>query len=192
MRLWFRVAASAIVWFVVALEYYLIAREPDVTLIEAAIRLLADFTILTNILVALAMTLLWLAPDSILGVFFSRPSVRTAIASYIIVSSTVYYLILRGLWEPKRSGLSRRRDRALYRARALSLRLAAVRAEGHAAMQQRIDGIAKRIKQPPRHRLDGEAVTGFYPYHFLEATQLGYDRVLLNMGVLTAAFVGLA
>ena len=36
------------------------------------------------------------------------------------------------------------------------------------------------------------AVTGFYPYHFLEATQLGYDRVLLNMGVLTAAFVGLA
>ena len=135
MRLWFRVAASAIVWFVVALEYYLIAREPDVTLIEAAIRLLADFTILTNILVALAMTLLWLAPDSILGVFFSRPSVRTAIASYIIVSSTVYYLVLRGLWEPKRSGLSRRRDRALYRARALSLRLAAVRAEGHALHQ---------------------------------------------------------
>ena len=32
------------------------------------------------------------------------------------------------------------------------------------------------------------AVTGFYPYPFLEVTQLGYERVLLNMGVLTAAF----
>jgi hypothetical protein len=32
------------------------------------------------------------------------------------------------------------------------------------------------------------AVTGFYPYPFLDVTQLGYERVLLNMGVLTAAF----
>ena len=32
------------------------------------------------------------------------------------------------------------------------------------------------------------AVTGFYPYPVLEVTQLGYERVLLNMGVLTAAF----
>ena len=32
------------------------------------------------------------------------------------------------------------------------------------------------------------AVTGFYPHPFLEVTQLGYERVLLNMGLLTAAF----
>ena len=32
------------------------------------------------------------------------------------------------------------------------------------------------------------AVTGFYPYPFLEVGQLGYERVLLNMGVLMAAF----
>ena len=32
------------------------------------------------------------------------------------------------------------------------------------------------------------AVTGFYPYPFLEVRQLGYERVLLNMGLLTAAF----
>jgi hypothetical protein len=31
-------------------------------------------------------------------------------------------------------------------------------------------------------------VTGYYPYPFLDVTQLGYDRVLLNMAVLTAAF----
>ena len=32
------------------------------------------------------------------------------------------------------------------------------------------------------------AVTEFYPYPFLEVGQLGYERVLLNMGVLMAAF----
>ena len=31
-------------------------------------------------------------------------------------------------------------------------------------------------------------MTGFYPYPFLEVGHLGYERVLLNMGVLMAAF----
>ena len=32
------------------------------------------------------------------------------------------------------------------------------------------------------------AITGFYPYPFLAVGHLGYERVLLNMGVLMAAF----
>ena len=47
------------------------------------------------------MTLPWLAPESKLGLFVSRPSVRTAIACYIIVVSAVYYAILRKLWNPE-------------------------------------------------------------------------------------------
>ena len=47
------------------------------------------------------MTLPWLALESKLGAFFSRPSVRTAIACYIIVVSAVYYAILRKLWNPE-------------------------------------------------------------------------------------------
>jgi len=56
---------------------------------------------LSNILVALAMTLPWLAPDTQLGAFFARPSVRTAIASYIIIVSVIYYAVLRKLWNPE-------------------------------------------------------------------------------------------
>ena len=101
MQTWYRVAAGAIGWFVIGLHYYLIASRPDVGLAEAASRMLSFFTILTDILVALAMTLPWLAPESKLGVFFSRPSVRTAITCYIIVVSAVYYAILRKLWNPE-------------------------------------------------------------------------------------------
>lgn len=31
-------------------------------------------------------------------------------------------------------------------------------------------------------------MTGYYPYPFLDVTKLGYERVLVNMAVLTAAF----
>ena len=89
MQTWYRVAAGAIGWFVIGLHYYLIASRPDVGLAEAASCMLSFFTLLTDILVALAMTLPWLAPELKLGVFFSRPSVRTAITCYIIVRSSI-------------------------------------------------------------------------------------------------------
>src|SRR4029079_11900104 len=101
MRTWYRVAAAAIGWFVIGLQYYLTVGKADGDFVLAATRLLSFFTILTNILVALAMTLPWAAPESKLGAFFSRPSVRTAIACYIILVSAVYYAILRKLWNPE-------------------------------------------------------------------------------------------
>ena len=105
MQTWYRVAAGAIGWFVIGLHYYLIASKPDVGLAEArdahAVLLHHPYQHPPNILVALAMTLPWLAPESKLGAFFSRPSVRTAIACYIIVVSAVYYAILRKLWNPE-------------------------------------------------------------------------------------------
>jgi hypothetical protein len=180
--------AAAIAWFAITLQYYLIVRyKTEGDLVEAAIDLLAFFTMLSNILVALAMTLPWLAPESRLGAFFSRPSVRTAIASYIILVSAVYYTILRKLWNPE--GWQLVAD-TLEHCVAPALYL--------------IDWLVfvpkgtLRIKSVPWwlifpvsyafYSLINGAVTGYYPYPFLDVTKLGYDRVLLNMAVLTAAF----
>jgi hypothetical protein len=35
------------------------------------------------------------------------------------------------------------------------------------------------------------AVTGFYPYPFINVGELGYDKMFLNMGVLVLVFFGL-
>jgi hypothetical protein len=35
------------------------------------------------------------------------------------------------------------------------------------------------------------AVTGFYPYPFIDVSKLGYDKVLANMAVLILVFAGL-
>ena len=65
--------------------------------ITRSINFFSYFTILVNILAALALTLPWLAPQSALGKFFARPTVRTAIAAYIIIVMTIVYFVLRHL-----------------------------------------------------------------------------------------------
>lgn len=178
--------AAAIGWFVIGLQYYLTVGNADGDFVLAATRLLSFFTILTNILVALAMTLPWLAPESKLAAFFSRPSVRTAIAAYIIVVSAVYYAILRKLWNPE--GLQYLAD-AIEHCVASALYIVdwlVFVPKGMVSARS----IPWWLLYPLGNAfsLIRGAVTGFYPYPFLEVTQLGYERVLLNMGVLTAAF----
>jgi len=52
------------------------------------------FTILTNILVLAALAALWIAPESRFAVFFRRPVVLGAIASYIAMVGIIYTLLL--------------------------------------------------------------------------------------------------
>src|SRR5271154_39354 len=102
MQGWFRKLAAALGWFALCLRYYLIVRyKTHGAIEEAAIRFFSFFTILCNILVALAMTLPWLAPGSALGRIFLQPSVRTAIATYIIIVAVIYHYLLRPLWNPQ-------------------------------------------------------------------------------------------
>jgi hypothetical protein len=90
MAVRFRMVAAAIAWFAIILQYHLSVTGDGAELLTATIRYFSFFTMLSNILVALALTLPWLAPASRLGAFFLRPSVRTALAVYVIVASLVY------------------------------------------------------------------------------------------------------
>jgi hypothetical protein len=38
---------------------------------------------------------------------------------------------------------------------------------------------------------DPRGVTGFYPYPFINVSNLSYDKVLINMAVLVLVFLGL-
>ena len=101
MEKFYRIGAAALAWFAILLQYYLTVTKPGAPFIEATVRYFSFFTILTNILVALALTLPWLAPDTRLGAFFTRPSVRTAILTYIIIVAVIYHYLLAKLWNPQ-------------------------------------------------------------------------------------------
>ncbi len=187
----YRIGVAALVWFALGLDYYLIVRHTtDGDLIAGAIRFLSYFTILSNILVALAMTLPWAAPDTSLGRFFLEPSVRTAVLVYIIIVAVIYHYLLAPLYDPR------------------GLQLLATMIE-HVAVPALyiVDWflfVPKRTLQfrsafawlgfpfaYAGYSLAHGAATGFYPYPFLDVTELHYARVLINMAVLVVVFAGL-
>ncbi|MGE4247478.1 MAG: Pr6Pr family membrane protein [Parvibaculaceae bacterium] len=101
-RLTFRLLAAAVGWFALFLQYWL-AMQADAGLspVQRTVNFFSYFTILANLLAALAMTLPSLTPGSAAGRFFARPSVRGAIAAWIMVVAFVYVLVLRQLWNPQ-------------------------------------------------------------------------------------------
>ena len=66
----------------------------------AITKFLTFFTILTNLLVALVCTAFARRRLATALRFFARPSVAGAAASYIVIVSIVYNILLRGNWNP--------------------------------------------------------------------------------------------
>ena len=68
------------------------------------------FTIETNLLVALVLTVFCARPQA--EQFLTRPSVKSALVVYIIIVGVVYAVLLRNLWHPH--GLQRLADVVLH------------------------------------------------------------------------------
>jgi hypothetical protein len=189
MEAGFRLSAAALGWFAIALQYSLFAStRSGPELIGFTINFFSYFTIISNILIALAMTLPCLAPTSRLGAWFMRPPVRTVLAGYIIVVALVYHLMLRGLFHPQGWRLVCQiilhyvtptlfvLDWLLFvPKRELSWRLA-------------FSGLVLPVLYVGWTLVHG-ALAGFYPYPFINVLRLGYEQVLLNITGLIMAFV---
>ena len=66
-------------------------------LIATTVNFFSYFTIRVNTLAVLTMLVPLIVPDSGAGRFLSKPSVRTANASYLIIVGVVYFMFLRHL-----------------------------------------------------------------------------------------------
>src|SRR5512145_903270 len=85
-------------WIALALQLYILVNNSPgngMTALQAVGRFFIFFTILTNLVVAVSMTTLFLSPLSKPGLFFAKPSSQTAVAVYILIVGLVYNLILR-------------------------------------------------------------------------------------------------
>lgn len=179
-----RALAAAIGWGAVILQYWLVITGdigPDP--VNRTINFFSFFTILTNIIAATAMTASLLAPGS----FLDRPAVRTAITTYIIVVAIVYHLILRDLWDPK--GLQWIADVSLHYVTPVLFAL------------DWLLFVPKRtvpwstalwaLVYPVLYMgwtLWHGSWSGFYPYPFVDVSQIGLAKTLQNAGGMTVAF----
>jgi hypothetical protein len=185
----YRAAAGAFIAFAVGMQYWLLVRYETLNGIAASsVKFFSFFTILTNVLAAAALLLPLIAPRSFLGRFLARPSVRTAIAGYIIMVATIYYLLLRDL--------SQRQGWPLYFERMLHyvtpplfvLDWALFVPKRDVDWRVGLSALAFPLAYVAWTLVHG-AMTGWYPYPFVDVAELGYARTLANIAGLIVIYL---
>jgi hypothetical protein len=156
----------------------------------AVIRYFSFFTILTNLIVALALTAVLWVPKPRMGRFFSRPVVTAGMTIYIMFVGLVYSLLLRNLWDPE--GLQKIADIILHDVLPVMYVGDWLFLAPKAALRWR--SVMAWLIYPLAYLcfiLIRGALSGGYRYPFVDVGQFGYTRVFSNTGLLLLAVVGI-
>jgi hypothetical protein len=153
------------------------------------------FTILTNFLVALVFTAtaFWSGTGRAATgwkQFFCNPSVQAATASYIAIVGIVYRLLLRQLWNPQ--GAQWVADVILHDVIPIGYVLYWLVFASRDGLRWK-DAVAW-LAYPGVYLLyvlARGAVSGLYPYPFVDVHVLGYSGVLARAAVLLLVFLGM-
>lgn len=191
MAIAFRMAAGILGWAALILQYALVLTGTmGADSFTRSINFFSYFTILVNILAALALTLTWLAPQSAFGKFFARPTVRTAITAYIIIVMTIVYFVLRHL--SNLQGWDFVADLLLHYVMPVLFVIDWLFLVPKQTLKLRdtLGWLAFPVIYLVWTFIHG-ATSGFYPYPFLDTDKLGIARVLLNEAGLLIVFLAL-
>jgi hypothetical protein len=166
-------------WFALIAQFYITASLQVNPVPEMIIRYFSYFTIQTNLLVAICFTVLLFSRGSQWGIFFSRQQVLAAITVYIVIVGLIYNTILRFTWNPE--GLQRIVDELLHSViPVLALIYWLVFAPKN---QLQWKSILPWLIYPFAYIiyvLIRGSISGFYPYPFINTTELGLNKVLVN------------
>ena len=173
---------ALIAWFALIAQFYLMMGNRVTSVPETILRFFDFFTINTNILVALCLSFIALAPNSRAGKFFSKATTVTAITVYIIIVGIVYNVILRSTWNPQ--GLQKIVDELLHSVTPvlfLLFWLIFVRMED-LKWKNAFPWLIYPVVYMSYALVFG-AITSFYPYPFVDVSDLGYGKALTNAGL---------
>ncbi len=188
----FRLGGGLLGLAALALQYGLVlAGEMGPDLVHRSINFFSYFTILTNVLVVLAFLTPILVPATAMAKFFSRPGVRTAIAIYIIIVSALVFFILRHLTNLR--GLDFVADLLLHYVMPALFVIDWVFFVPKVDL--RMSAMFGWLGYPVAYlawTFVHGALTGFYPYPFLNTDALGVGRLLVNELGLLLLFLVLA
>jgi hypothetical protein len=183
-------AAGALVgWFALALQYALMIGPAlaEGTALGTTVRFFSYFTILTNLLVAAACSAMFLSSGETRR-FFTRPSILTGIALSIALVAIAYSILLRRIWDPQ--GWQLVADHLLHDVvPLLFVAFWVVWVPKRALTASHVWRWALYPIAFFAYALAQAKVTGWYPYPFLDAADLGYAAVLRNGSIILVLFV---
>jgi len=175
-------------WLALAAHFAVFVEAWTLTgVLERLEKYFSYFTILTNILVALVLTLPLLAGTSRAGVWSRSEGVRAGVTMYAVVVGVIYHLLLRATWEPR--GFQIVTDTLLHTVMPLAILIdwLAFTPKGHLRWLDAGKWLALPLAFGAWSLLHG-AIGGWYPYWFIDVGELGYGRVLFNLGGLLVFF----
>lgn len=154
----------------------------------ATLRYFSYFTITTNCLVAVGWGAAAFAPQSALGQFFLKDTIRTAVTSYIVLVGVIYHALLASIHDPQ--GIEWYANHLLHTIVPLAVFLEWLLLSG-----ERTTGFGHIISWQvypvvyTAYTLIKGSITGFYPYPFLDVNALGYGGVAIQLVGLILTFV---
>lgn len=177
-------------WLSLILQFILqmtnpITPEPGVA--ERFVRFFSYFTVSTNIIVAITATAIAFFPQTKFGAFFAKTSTQAAVASYISIVGIIYSLFLRTVWDP--AGWQAVADHALHDAVPLAFVIYWLSFAPKSGISW--TDPFKWLAYPLiyiAYSLTRGAIVAWYPYWFVDVTQLGYPTALTNTGFVIVAF----
>jgi len=178
----FLIANTLMLWFALVLQFVISTNQYQAqgrSFGGALIQILSYYTIQTNLLIAVAMTSIWLFPTSNLGRFFSKTSVLTAIAVYILIVGLIYATVLKGIWQL--TGLFKLTDVLLHELSPVTYLLFWFFVVPKESLRWSL--LFPWAVFPLTYlfyALCRGAYTGDYPYPFVNAAKFGYPQVAVN------------
>lgn len=178
---------ATIAWFSVLMQYYLMIENRVASIFETTIRFFSFFTILTNLLVALYFTFSLLQKKNSNKSIVNKPGTLTAVTVYITIVGLVYQILLRPIWDPK--GMQMFVDELLHSAIPIFVIIFwyLYEEKKSIAYKQILKWLIYPIIYLTFILIRGD-FSNFYPYPFVDVTNLGLKQVLINSAALTVFF----
>lgn len=184
-----RAIFAVVGWAALTLQYVLmITGGPAAEIATRTLNFFSFFTILTNVLVAVALTLPVIGAGTRLGRWGASEGVRAGVTMYAVVVGLVYHFLLHATWDPQ--GWALVANLLLHYAMPAAMLLDWLRftPKGRLRWIDAPKWLAFPLIYGGWTLLHG-AVSGWYPYWFIDVDQLGLARVALNFGGLLVFFL---
>jgi hypothetical protein len=182
---------GAVVWAALALQFFITTSQTVANGRGLAYGIglyFSFFTILTNTLAALTLTVPAARPRSRAGRFFADPVTATGVSAAMAMVGLVYVTLLRHVWEPQ--GWQLVADVALhYASPVLCVGYWWVAVDKRDLSWRDVPWYLAYPLVYLGYALVRGALVGHYPYHFIDAGLLSYSQVAVNAVGLTLAFV---
>lgn len=170
-------------WFGLILQLFLSiaqSRARGMSVALAIFNYFSFFTILTNLLIAFGLSCSLWRPNSRLGRFSTMATVQSALAVYIVIVGLVYALALRQLWNPE--GLQKIADVILHQLIPVLYGVYWLIFVSQIPLPWK--SVLPWLLYPSAYlcfALIRGALSGWYPYPFIDAGALGYGHAALNV-----------